>query len=188
MPRLELSSLIDLRDRKIIVKKISFVLITILGLVFSGCQSAKEDHFAIYLLAQDLPAAKLSQMDINQLTLEDKPIISSDDIVSYDQASHTMELTQEAIDRVRQIFPMQVKVTGIPFVVCVGNERIYSGAFWTPVSSISYDGVIIMQPFEPTQRTVQITLGYPVADVFTGIDPRADPRIIKALEQDQKLK
>jgi hypothetical protein len=171
-----------------ILKKISFVLITILGLVFSGCQSVKENHFAIYLLAQDLPATKLSQMDINQLTLEDKPIISSDDIVSYDQSSHTIELTQGAIDRIRQIFPMPVEVTGIPFVVCVGNERIYSGAFWTPLSSLSYDGVIIMQPFEPTTRTVQIALGYPVPDVFTGTDPRADPRIRKALEQNQKLK
>lgn len=170
------------------LKKISFFLITVLGLAMSGCQSDKGDHFAIYLLARDLPATELSQIDINQLVLENQPIISSDNVVSYDKASHTIELTQEGFSRVRQIFPMPVKVSGIPFVVCVGKERIYTGAFWTPLSSISYDGVVIMQPFDTSKTTIQLALGYPVQDVFTGNDPRADPRIMRSLEQDKKLK
>ena len=83
---------------------------------------------------------------------------------------------------------MPIKAEGIPFVVCVGEQRIYSGAFWTPVSSISYNGVVIMEPYDETQTTIQIALGYPVADIFTGPDPRADARIIQALEKDEKLK
>ncbi len=170
------------------LKKISFLLITIVGLALSSCQPVKGNDFAIYLLAEDLPATKLSQMDINQLILQNRPIISNDDIVSYDKADHTIELTHEAYTRIQQIFPMPVKVDGIPFVVCVGKERIYTGAFWTPLSSLSYDGVIIMQPFDTTTTTIQITLGYPVSDVYTGNDPRADPRIMRALEQGKKLK
>lgn len=173
---------------KTILKKTSLLLITVLVLLFSACQPAKNNNFAIYLLAQDIPTAELSQGDINQLILKGEPIISSDDIISYDATNHAMELTQAAYTRVRQTFPMPVKVDGIPFVVCVGKERIYIGAFWTPVSSLSYDGVVIMQPFETKSTTVQIALGYPVSDVFTGHDPRADSRIIKALEQDAKLK
>ena len=170
------------------LKKISFLLIIILGAALASCQPGKDNNFAIYLLAQDIPASQLSQIDITQLILQNKPIISNDDIVSYDRASHTMELTQEAYTRVQQIFPMPVKVEGIPFVVCVGNERIYTGAFWTPVSSRSYDGVVIMQPFDATKSTIQITLGYPAPEVFIGDDPRADARIIKTLEQGEKLK
>ena len=173
---------------EIMPKKLLFFLITILGWVISGCQSVKEGHFAIYLLAEDIAATDLYQLDINQVRLESEPIISSEDVVVYDKTSHTIELTPAAYAHIQEIFPMPVKVTGSPFVICVGKERIYAGAFWTPLSSLSYDGVIILQPMDPTKTTIQMTLGYPVPDVFTGKDPRDDPRIIKSLEQDKKLK
>ena len=170
------------------LKKTPFLIIIVLAFAFSGCQSVQNDHFAIYLLTQEIPATELSQVDIDQLVLEQEPILSGNDIVSYDKTSHSMELTQTAFTRIQQIFPMPVKVNGIPFVVCVGKQRIYTGAFWTPVSSLSFDGVVIMQPFDAKETTIQISLGYPVPKVFTGNDPRADPRIIKAFEQDKKLK
>jgi hypothetical protein len=166
----------------------SHLLIIIFSLILLGCQPAQNDHFAIYLLSQDIPATELSQIDIGQLTLESSPILSNDDIVSYDKTRHIVELTQAAFDRIQGIFTLPVKVDGIPFVVCVGKERIYTGAFWTPLSSLSYDGVVIMQTFDTENATIQIALGYPGPDAFTGTDPRADPRIIKALEQDGKLK
>ena len=135
-----------------------------------------------------MPASELTKVDINQLDIEARPIISSADIISYDETNHTIELTQEAFTRVQQIFPMPVKVDGIPFVVCVGEERIYTGAFWTPLSSLSYDGVVIMQPFGTTGTVIQISLGYPSQDFFTGKDPRTDPRIMKTFGQEKKLK
>jgi hypothetical protein len=173
------------KNGKTMLKKTSLLLITLLLLAFPGCQSSKNEKFAIYLLAQDISATKLSQDGINQLTLNSDPFISSDDIISYDTTNHVMELTQTAYTRVQQ---MPVKVDGIPFVVCVGTERIYMGAFWTPISSLSYDGVVIMRPVEAKPTTLQIALGYPAPDFFTGNDPRADSRIINALEQDKKLK
>jgi hypothetical protein len=175
------------KERRTLLKKTP-LLIIILAFVFSGCQSAQKDHFAIYLLKEDIPTTELSQVDIGQLVLEGEPILSGDDIVSYDKTSHSMELTQTAFTRLQHMFPMPVKVNGIPFVVCVGKQRIYTGAFWTPLSSLSFDGVVIMQPFDARETTIQISLGYPVPVVFTGNDPRADPRIIRAFEQDEKLK
>ena len=85
------------------------------------------------------------------------------------------------------MFPQPVKVAGIPFVVCVGSQRIYSGALWTPASSVSYDGVVILQLFDNDGTTIQLTLGYPGPKLFTGSDPRADSRIMRALEQANKL-
>lgn len=172
------------------MKKIFFFLIILAGLVLASCQQGgKEyDDFAIYLLAEDISGTELSQLDINQLRLQDKPVVSNDDVVSYDRATHTIELTSEAYVRVQQIFPMPVRVDGIPFVVCVGKERIYFGVFMTPASSISYDGIVIGQPLKTNQTTTQIALGYPGQDVFTGNDPRADPRIMRTLEQQSKLK
>jgi hypothetical protein len=168
------------------LKKLSLLLIIFCAITSSACQSSKDNGFAIYLLVQNVPANELSQTDINRLTLETKPIISNDDIVSYDKTNHTIELTQEAYTRVQQIFP--IPMNGIPFVVCVGNVRIYTGAFWAPISSISYDGVVIMQPYNVNGTTIQISLGYPGPEFFTGTDPRSDSRIMKALEEDEKLK
>jgi hypothetical protein len=164
------------------------LLLVLFFLTLSGCRASKKDDFAIYLLAQDVPVRKLSQTDISQLVLETEPILSGVDIVSYDKTSHSIELTRSAFTRIQQIFPIPVDLDGIPFVVCVGNERIYTGAYWTPRSAINYDGVVILQPFDADQTIIQIALGYPVSEVFTGTDPRADPRIMKTLERDKVLK
>jgi len=176
------------KEKKSKLKKTLLLLLIVFALSFSGCKTTKKDNFAIYLIAQDIPATELSQIDIGQLVLETESVLSSDDIVSYDKTSHDIELTQAAFSRIQQIFPLPVKVDGIPFVVCVGKERIYTGAFWTSLSSISYDGVVIMQSFDSDKTIIQIALGYPAPDAFTGNDPRADPRIMKTLEQDGKLK
>jgi hypothetical protein len=170
------------------LKRLSVFLVIIYVLAISGCQPGKNDGFAIYLLARDVPAAALSQTDIDRLVLESKPVISADDIISYDRTGHVLDLTQAAYDRLGQLFSTSVRVSGLPFVVCVGKERIYTGAFWTPISSISYDGVVIMQPHDTQGTTVQIALGYPGPDFFKGLDLRADDRIMRALEHTGKLK
>jgi len=73
-------------------------------------------------------------------------------------------------------------MSGVPFVIMAHEERIYAGAFWSPASSLSFDGVIIMQPFDPSGQPLLISLGYPSNDFFTGEDPRDDPRLRSALE------
>lgn len=170
------------------LQKILFPLV--LTFVLCACQPAPRpgDGFAIYLLVEDVPTLGLAQADLDQLVLAPEPLISSADIVSYDKDSHVIELTETAYKRVRAIFPMPVKVDGIPFVVTVGDERIYAGAFWTPLSSLSYDGIVIGQPLDPEGTLVQIVLGYPAPEAFIGTDPRSDARILEALEKDGKLK
>lgn len=169
------------------LKKQYWLLIIIFVLLIIGCQPGGHNQFAVYLLSQDIAATELSKLDINTLELQSKPVIYSTDIVSYDKNSHTITLTPDAFNRIQQIYPTPVKVTGIPFVVAVGNERIYAGAFWTPLSSLSFDGVAIMQPFNIEETTIQISLGYPVSDSFTGTDPRSDPRIFNAFKREGKL-
>jgi len=171
-----------------LLKKTTLILTIIFALLLSGCQPDRSDDFAIYLLAQDISAVEVAQIDIDQLALESEPIIASDDIISYNKANHMIELTSAAYTRVQQLFQMTVGVDGTPFVVCVGKERIYSGGFWTPLSSLSYDGVVIMQPWDTKEPTIQIVLGYPTPNFFTGNDPRSDPRIMDTLEQANKLK
>jgi hypothetical protein len=122
-----------------------------------------------------------------RLLLCNKSILSSDDIITYSWARHEMVLTAEAYERIQKLFTLPAKVRGIPFVVCVGSDRVYFGAFWPPVSSISFDGVVICQTFDPDRRIIRIGLGYPCPEAFTGKDPRSDPRILQSLEAAGKL-
>ena len=168
--------------------RLLFLVSVIVALVSFGCQSTRNAEFGIYLLTDDRPATELAQSDLNDLPLQDKPLISSADIVAYHKGDHIIELTPSAYAKVQAIFPKPVRVDGIPFVVAVGDERIYAGGFWTPLSSRSYDGVVILEPWEALPTDIRIGLGYPSTELFVHTDPRSDPRIIEALEQANKIK
>ena len=126
--------------------------------------------------------------DPASLPRQEQPILTTRDITCYNLSQHEIELTDNAYRRIQQLFSTPVKTDGIPFVVTVGEIPIYTGAFWTPLSSLSYNGIVIMQPMEPGGNLIQIELGYPGPDFFGGIDPRSDPRILDALQQSGKIK
>lgn len=144
--------------------------------------------FAIYLLDSDVPATDLANINLKRCSDRNPPIISTEDILTYTKDTHELELSETAYSRVQQLFGVPIRVTGIPFVACIGEEPIYSGAFWSPLSSLSHDGVTIMQPLNTEQRTIQITLGYASPVVYPDSDPRADRRIMEALDTAGKLK
>lgn len=85
---------------------------------------------------------------------------------------------------------LEVLVTGgVPFVVCVGAERIYPGAFWVSYSSMSYNGIVIDTLSAQLEDPIlHIQLGCPESpEVFVGEDLRADPRILQSLREAGKL-
>ena len=66
----------------------------------------------------------------------------------------------------------------------VDRNPIYCGAFWTPISSISYEGITILKPLNSQDSNiVKLELGYPSPNFFGGDDPRNNPDIIKSLMQ-----
>jgi hypothetical protein len=164
------------------------VIALVIAPILMGCIPSRARGFSIYLLADEVPATELSIVDLNDLELQEEPILSIDDIIAYSRETHEIELTAEAYERIQQLFTLPAKVRGIPLVVCVGADRIYAGAFWTPVSSISFDGVVICQPFDLDKRVIRIVLGYPCPEAFTGKDRRSDLRVLQSLEAVAKLK
>jgi hypothetical protein len=166
-------------------KKFTAVLIAVIlltPLCFSSCNA--QEGFAIYLTKDDIP---VSQMEaLSHVEIADEPVISSDDIISYNKETHEIELTANAYERVQAL---KVPTSGKSFVVCVDKGLIYWGAFWTPVSSQSFNGVTIWVPaFSQQEDTIKIELGYPSASFFQGEDPRANPQIFESLEKAGKLK
>ena len=145
--------------------------------------------FAIYLVDQAITAQEMLQADLGELRLEEAPIISLDDIVAYNLATHEIQLTDSAYEK---IGGLAVPVQGAPFVVCVGHERIYGGAFWTSYSSLSYEGIVIdtlpAMADDPDQA-LRIELGYPESlELFVGEDPRSHFRIVESLAAANKLR
>jgi phosphate transport system substrate-binding protein len=61
--------------------------------------SMPDDTFAIYLVDQETSAVELSGIGLEDLKLEDAPILSADDIVAYTGESHQIELTPAAYER-----------------------------------------------------------------------------------------
>ena len=165
----------SMRDR---YRKLPAVLLmVVVGLeLFTGCGKSTGEGFAIYVTTLE-PAAVLPTTTPPDIT--GSPFITINDILSYDKNHHELMLTESAFARLTQL---EVPVNGLGFAVCVNREVIYSGAFWTPISSVSYDGPVIIVPLNSqSTRKVKIDLGYPSSSFFQGQDPRSDPRILNAL-------
>ena len=172
------------------MKKITLALILIL-IALSACQTPVEEidmplegePFAIYLVADpQITGPDLKKYDLDELPLNEMPIIASDDLASYDWTYHGINLTEDAYLKLLAIFMGGMPSSGVSFVVLAYEQPIYAGAFWTPLSSLSFDGVVIQQPVDPAGQTLYIELGYPGSEYFTGEDPRDHPRLRQALE------
>jgi hypothetical protein len=163
-------------------------LLLVLLVVACGCGTSRGEGFAIYFLATEIPVSQLPIL--SHVEPADTPLVSGADIVSYSKDTHRIELTAGAFNRVAEL---EVPVSGRVFVVCVDRQPVYTGAIFTPISSVSFAGVVIMKPLDAEataagRHTVQLQLGYPGPDFFSGKDPRADPEIIESLQQAGKLR
>jgi hypothetical protein len=161
---------------------ISCILLIII--VYSGyTATTKGEGFAIYLTRKDIPPAKMEAL--SHVELSDQPIVSVEDIITYNAQTHEMKLTPSAFER---IFELDVPVEGRSFMVCINKEPIYWGAFWTPISSISFDGVTIWKPYNTQeQKIIVLELGYPSSSFYGGEDPRNNTKVLDSLEKADKL-
>ncbi len=166
--------------------KLSVVIscVLLIFIVYGGYSAAtKGEGFAIYLTREDIPPAKMETL--SHVELSDQPIVSVENIISYNTQTHEMKLTPSAFDR---IFELDVPVRGKSFVVCINKEPIYWGAFWTPVSSMSFDGVTIWKPLGPQeQKIIVLELGYPSSSFYGGEDPRNNVKVLQSLGKADKL-
>jgi len=138
--------------------------------------------FALYLPAEAVPMDQLPELQ--QIELAEEPLLSMADILWYDPVSHIIEITEAAAGRLTQL-----ELPGRSFVAAVDRRPIYQGAFMAAYMSRSYDGVVILWPsMLGEERQLQIQLGYPGPDFFSGDDPRADAGILGSLTEAGKLR
>ena len=174
------------------INKFRFLLILSI-LLLNSCQTEStqtpesqtetSNAFELFLVSDPhLSSADIQNHKLDNLPLAEEPLITIEDMTSYHWDIHTFELTDEAYKEILSLFSETLSVSGVPFVVVSNGVKIYAGAFWSMLSSISYDGVVILQPIDPAERTLSINLGYPGPDFFTGEDPRDNPQLRQALK------
>jgi hypothetical protein len=164
---------------------------------FNGCTSQEEpvpedtkrqvqiedgEGFAIYLTRDNIPPSQMEAL--SHVEIAEVPIISIDDIVTYDAVTHRIELTTDAYQRISQL---EVPVRGKSFLVCIDKSPVYWGAFWVMYSSMSFEGITMILPLNEDSGVIQIELGYPTPGFFGGEDPRGNPDIMQSLKDSRKL-
>ena len=119
-----------------------------------------------------------------EIPLADYPIISEDDLLSYDWSTHTLLLRHSIWHKLPE-----PAVHGAPFVVVADGAPLYVGAFWTSISSLSTPVPVIMWDRRRESTRLAIQRGYPSPKAAEGVaDPRANSRLWKVLEELGKLK
>jgi|GEM_PF-327899 len=167
---------------QITVRLITLVMVCVV-IISSGCTTKKGEGFAIYLTRDDIPPSQMEAL--SHVELADQSIIGINDIITYNEQTHELKLTQGAFERISQL---EVPTSGKSFLVCIDKNPIYWGAFWTPISSQSFDGVTIWKPYSSSAPyIVTLDLGYPSSSFYGGEDPRNKPEIIRALKKAGKL-
>ena len=162
--------------------KLTFIMLCLL-LVSGGCSAPGPEGFAIYLTKGDIPPSKMPML--SHVDLAEQPVLSAQDIISYNVITHEILLTAAAFDR---ICSLAVPTSGSSFLVCIDRQPIYWGAFWTPLSSQSFGSITIMKPLgSQDTKTIQIERGYPSASFFSGEDPRNNLEIMRSLQQAGRL-
>ncbi|MCD6049832.1 MAG: hypothetical protein K0Q55_1235 [Verrucomicrobia bacterium] len=108
-------------------------------------------------------------------------VLTDADLIEYRFADHTLKISGEAMARL----PWQkVPIAGVPFHLVVDGERVYSGRFISPLSSMTYKEPTILLTGETNGSTGTLIISGPVHHeprFQPGTDPRIDARITRAL-------
>jgi hypothetical protein len=160
--------------------KLSLILLAVPLPGFLGCNVTDEHSsspsFAIYKLKDStVMASQVWDMPIDSLALADVPFLPQDSITSYNWQLHEFTATASIDTFLSYLGSHLGPLGGMPFVVTVGRDRIYLGAFWFPRSSLSP-----MVPYiDPWLNSHRIQRSWNPADT---VDKRNDPRIYSALK------
>ena len=116
-------------------------------------------------------------------SLKNRIIIHKETSVGHIWSSHVIHLTENG----RHILDTLVVPTqGRSFLVCVNKSPKYHGAFWTPISSLSFVGTTIILS-RPAHDSIRIGRGYPADSDTTRPDPRMNADVENVLRKAGKL-
>ena len=171
--------------------KLFFSLFGLFILIAYSCEKNESSvnsngKVELYLIHNYSRIDHSSQINENTVVTEKAPLINYSDIISYDSTKCIFELTDRAIEAIKDL---EHSVHGLAFAIKANDALIYTGYFWPSYSSASCDWVVIDPFMTSIGNKIQVRLGYPgLVQGQTIQDKRNDGRIIQILKQDNKLK
>ncbi|QGQ96415.1 hypothetical protein EHS13_16755 [Paenibacillus psychroresistens] len=110
------------------------VILNVMLLLIVGCNDKVRsvNEFSIYLV-KDLSTTEAMSKKLDDLPLETIALLTDKEISTYNWTEH--EFTMKEGISLEEKLEGKVPASGKPFVVVVGNERIYLGSFWSSFSS-----------------------------------------------------
>jgi hypothetical protein len=149
------------------------LLVALIGCDF-GTDIGQHAEFAIYRLSDpSLAASQVWNEMLDSLVLAESPFLSTKDLISYKWQTHEYAVTSSVDSQLALLGRTLGPTGGIPFVVVVGNDRIYLGAFWYPHSSLMPQVPFIDVVLEPHRIN---------KSVLVPEDKRTDIRIYHSLK------
>ena len=147
-------------------------------LLLTACQ--KDD------LSQEVAFYSLKKFDKNGVfaidegsaELGNEILISYDNLLSYDSKSHAFTIPEELTNEI-DVDLSSIGYFQKPFAVAIGKKIIYTGYFWSALSSLAPDWTTAI----PFGNTLSINLSFD----SQSNDQRNDPRILDIFRRDGKL-
>lgn len=108
------------------MKFYSLIIVLIIFACFQTNFAQNKDGFALYLLPSNIRVEQLPKLDIKNLKPTGKPVFSAADIQFYLTDYHEISFQYQGADRLKNL---KIPPEGLPFIVLVGDQPIYTGAF-----------------------------------------------------------
>ena len=142
-----------------------YIAVSLLTILICACSTKTEPRVSIYATQYDSCVENLGTkenfalrdrvLDLDKLNAT-KPLITADQIKSYNWKTHEVELTKGT----GKLLPRPDSF-GIPILIMVNGEKAYVAAIWTHVSSCATD-LPVIDWWDAQDDLFRIKLGYPV--------------------------
>jgi len=166
------------------------LLVFVFGILFNSCtvntESDENGTVEFYLLESFDTLETSYKIDKATAIIKSEPLIKFSDLLSYNQSNYTFELSGSVVNTLKN---MHFSLSGTGFAVKVDSNIVYTGYFWTPLSSASCDWITADPLLLSGNNKMKVSIGYPTPKFAQGVpDDRNDQRILDIFKASGKLK
>lgn len=139
----------------------------------------------LYLLSEFETVENSCEIIESTVKINKNPLIKYDDIISYNKNTYTFIFSDSLDFHNKQVHDSLYKKA---FAVTIGKEVIYTGYFWSSISSQSCNWIIIDLLIYQIKNELHIELGYPGYNINNPIpDNRNNDKLLSKFRIDHKL-
>ena len=158
-----------------------FVFILLIPLFCCTKDKARANaKIEMYLLKSYQMVSSKCQVDASTVTLENAPLVSNDEIITYSDTQHSYNLSVTAIQKIN-ILPGRT-----PFALTIDKEIVFFAVYMPHIMSSTCDQSITMYA-NVSQNKIFMNLGYPFAS-STINEERNKPVLLATLRAQGKLR